>query len=143
MIDDPVQLRAWWRAQRMAAAITGSSPAIRLGAGVLLGRRCELHAMASIIVGDDCFLGPGVLVFDHNHVDVDPDRPIGHQLPLQVAPVEIDEGSWIGAGAIILAGARIGRHTRVGAGTVVVPGHYRPGSLLVGNPARARTDLAQ
>uniref|UniRef100_UPI003F494B46 acyltransferase n=1 Tax=Amycolatopsis sp. CA-293810 TaxID=3239926 RepID=UPI003F494B46 len=106
--------------------------AIRLGDGVVLGRRCELHAMDSIRLGNDVFVGPGALFFDHNHVDHDETVPIGHQLPLQVAPVEIGDGSWIGAGAIILAGARIGQHCRVGAGTVVTAGDYPPGSLIVG-----------
>ncbi|WP_158634405.1 acyltransferase [Amycolatopsis sp. WAC 01375] len=116
---------------------------IRLGDGVVLGRRCELHAMESIRLGADVFVGPGALFFDHNHVDVDPGVPIGHQLPLQAAPVEIGAGSWIGAGAIILAGARIGEHSRVGAGTVVVSGDYPPGSLIVGARPRVlpRTPL--
>ncbi|MFE5565947.1 acyltransferase [Amycolatopsis japonica] len=189
---DPVRLRTWWTAQRMAAAIIPASPeaagfaafgvatylafpqgvldgvhrialgarcvinehvtlaagfpghiadgppAIVLGDGVLLGRRCELHAMESILVGDDVYFGPDVKVFDHNHVADSPDVPIGHQLPLQVAPVEIGEGSWIGAGAMVLAGARIGRHTTVGAGAIVPRGDYPDHATLLGVPARRR-----
>jgi len=114
-------------------------PAIVLGDGVLLGRRCELHAMDSILVGDDVFFGPDVKVFDHNHLSHDPDVPIGHQLPLQVAPVEIGAGSWIGVGATILAGARIGRHSIVGAGAVVPRGDYPDHATLLGVPARSST----
>lgn len=115
---------------------TPGPPTIRLGDGVVLGRRCELHAMDSIDIGEDVFFGPNVLVIDHNHTDHDPEMPIGHQLPLQTDPVEIGAGSWIGAGAIILAGARIGRRSRVGAGTVVTSGRYPPGSLIVGSRPR-------
>lgn len=118
---------------------TPGPSSIRIGDGVVLGRRCELHAMESIVVGNDVQCGPDVKVFDHNHTSRDPDVPIGHQLPLQVASVEIGAGSWIGAGATILAGARIGRHTTVGAGAVVPRGDYPAHATLLGIPARPST----
>ena len=47
----------------------------------------------------------------------------------------IEEGAWVGAGAIILDGVEIGKNAVVGAGSVVVdsvPAH----SVAIGNPAR-------
>jgi acetyltransferase-like isoleucine patch superfamily enzyme len=51
------------------------------------------------------------------------------------APVLIEDHVWIGAHVIILPGVRIGRHSAIGAGSVVtkdVPANC----LAVGNPAR-------
>jgi maltose O-acetyltransferase len=42
---------------------------------------------------------------------------------------------WIGIGAIILKGVRIGRNARVGAGAVVTR-DVPPDATFVGNPAR-------
>ena len=49
--------------------------------------------------------------------------------------VEIGKGSWIGSGAIILPGSKIGEHVVIGANSVVtgeIPSH----SVAVGSPAR-------
>lgn len=50
-------------------------------------------------------------------------------------PIIIEDGVWIGAGAIILPGVCIGRNSIIGAGSVVTA-NIPDGSLAVGNPAR-------
>ena len=52
-----------------------------------------------------------------------------------VAPVAIEEDCWLGTGAIVLPGVRIGRGSIVGAGAVVTK-DIPPLSLAVGVPAR-------
>ncbi|MCM1225230.1 MAG: galactoside O-acetyltransferase, partial [Lachnospiraceae bacterium] len=54
---------------------------------------------------------------------------------LPCKPIVIDDGAWIGAGATILLGVRIGRHAIVGAASVVTRdvGDYE---VAVGNPAK-------
>jgi acetyltransferase-like isoleucine patch superfamily enzyme len=55
--------------------------------------------------------------------------------PLLSRPVVIEDDAWIGIGAIILKGVRIGRAARVAAGAVVT--HDVPdGATVAGNPAR-------
>jgi acetyltransferase-like isoleucine patch superfamily enzyme len=49
-------------------------------------------------------------------------------------PVVIEDEAWIGIGAIILKGVRIGRGARVGAGAVVTHA-VPPGATVEGNPA--------
>ena len=58
------------------------------------------------------------MLTDQNHGYDDPDLPIGSQFPVN-RPVSIGAGSWLGAGAIILPGASIGRNVVVAAGSVV------------------------
>jgi acetyltransferase-like isoleucine patch superfamily enzyme len=55
--------------------------------------------------------------------------------PLVSRPVVIEDDVWVGIGAIVLKGVRIGRGARVGAGAVVTA-DVPPGARVVGNPAR-------
>src|SRR6185437_8526833 len=86
----------------------------------------------SLVIGDDVFTGPYVYITDQNHGYADPDMPIGRQMPHNAA-VRIGSGSWLGAGAVILPGACIGRNVVIAAGSVVrhgprpVRGRRRPG----------------
>ena len=49
-------------------------------------------------------------------------------------PIEIADDVWIGIGAIILKGVKIGKDVRIGAGAVVT--HDVPnGARVFGNPA--------
>ena len=83
---------------------------------VFLNRNCLLYSHKSIVIGKGCILGPNVSVYDHNHLftrgDISPNR-------YNCDEVMIDEGCWIGAGAIILKGVHIGKHSVIGAGCVV------------------------
>lgn len=53
----------------------------------------------------------------------------------QVAPIDIGEGAYVGAGAIILPGVTIGTGAKIGAGAVVTK-DVPPGETWVGVPAQ-------
>ena len=112
----------------------GPSPLLRVGDRCVIGRGSHIVAHQSVTIGDDVFTGPYVYVTDQNHGYLDADVPIGRQPPVN-APVSIGAGSWLGAGAIVLPGARVGRNVVVAAGAVVrgeVPDHC----VAAGVPAR-------
>jgi len=55
--------------------------------------------------------------------------------PIVALPIIIEDDVWIGIGAIVLKGVRIGAGAKIGAGSVVT--HDVPaGATIVGNPAR-------
>jgi acetyltransferase-like isoleucine patch superfamily enzyme len=74
------------------------------------------------------------LLTDQNHGYADPAEPIGRQMPLNAA-VRIGSGCWLGAGAIILPGACLGRNVVVAAGSVV-RGTFPDRCVVAGVPAR-------
>lgn len=111
-----------------------TSPVLRIGDRCLIGRGSHLVAHQSIVIGDDVITGPNCYLTDQNHVYADVDTPIGQQWPAN-DPVHIGAGSWLGSGAVILPGTRLGRNTVVGAGSVV-RGVFPDHSVLAGIPAR-------
>jgi carbonic anhydrase/acetyltransferase-like protein (isoleucine patch superfamily) len=112
----------------------GSDPVLRIGDRCVIGRGSHIVAHASIRIGDDVWTGPYVYITDQNHGYADPDMPIGRQIPVN-RPVSIGAGSWLGAGAIVLPGTRIGRNVVVAAGSVV-RGEVPDRCVVAGVPAR-------
>jgi maltose O-acetyltransferase len=107
------------------------------GANITLGQRvffnfnCVVLDVCPVRIGDFAFIGPAVQIYTPLH-------------PLDAArrrreeygkPVEIGDDVWIGGGAIILPGVRIGSRTVIGAGSVVTK-DIPDGVLAVGNPCR-------
>lgn len=112
----------------------GPEPLLRLGDGVVLGRGSHVIASRPVVIGDNVYCGPNVYITSDNHSYDDPDEPIGRQWP-RSAPVEIGANSWLGVGAIILPGTRLGRNVAVAAGSVV-RGEVPDRVLVAGSPAR-------
>jgi acetyltransferase-like isoleucine patch superfamily enzyme len=71
----------------------------------------------------------------NDSVAISPDSHLAQRAPLVTAPVVIEDGAWIGIGAVVLKGVRIGAGARVEAGAVVTR-DVPPGATVVGNPAR-------
>lgn len=112
----------------------GPDPIVRIGHRVILGRGSHVVGHRSIEIGNDVYTGPYVYVTDQNHVYDDPDVPIGRQWPVE-SPVRIGDGSWLGAGVIILPGTQLGRNVVVAGGSVV-RGDFPDHCVIAGAPAR-------
>ena len=111
-----------------------TDPVVIIGDRCLIGRGSAIVGHYRIDIGDDVFTGMNVYITDQNHGYEDPDTPIGIQDP-QDDPVVIGNGSWIGSGAVVLPGARIGRHCVVAANSVV-RGTFPSHSVIAGVPAK-------
>jgi acetyltransferase-like isoleucine patch superfamily enzyme len=110
-----------------------TDPVVRIGDRCSIGRGSCIVGHRRIVIGDDVTTGPNVYVTDQNHTYADVDVPIGRQWPSD-DPVEIGSGCWIGTGAVILPGTRIGDHVVVGAGSVV-RGDVPSRCVIAGAPA--------
>lgn len=87
----------------------------------------KIYCYDEISIGDDATISENVVIMDsdvHNICGTN-----------KTAPIEIGNHVWIGIGAIILKGVRIGDNAVIAAGSVVT--HDVPSNTVVaGNPAK-------
>lgn len=106
---------------------------IRVGSGCVIGPYCVLYGAGGIDLEDHVHLGPGVKLMTQAGVD---DVHRHSQRPtFQFHPIRIGAGSWIGTGAAIIGGSRIGRGVSVAPNSVVL-GDVPDRAVVAGNPAR-------
>jgi len=107
------------------------------GLPMLPSQRCWLHRLRGVSVGKDVFIGAGGLIDDacpEKVVIEDKATVLARTIILahafypnhfqnvmknKVAETRICEGAYVGVGAIILPGVKIGKYSIVGAGSVV------------------------
>jgi acetyltransferase-like isoleucine patch superfamily enzyme len=68
-------------------------------------------------------------------IAIAPEGDLSRRPPVETRPVVIEDGVWIGIGAIILKGVNIGAGARIEAGTVVTR-DVPAGAVVAGNPAQ-------
>lgn len=133
---------------------------LQLKAFLVFGKRVYAHGnfkvgnRKNVTIGKDCSINKDVYILGHCKVQ------IGNRVTLSVRSMLIDsglnlhakkrthisgfitieDGVWIGAGAIILPGVVIGRDSVVGAGSVVTKS-VPPLCVVAGNPARIIKEL--
>jgi acetyltransferase-like isoleucine patch superfamily enzyme len=125
-----------------------------LGWNVRIASSARFQLQGPLRVGADTWIGHDVLVVGGDapvHIgancDIAPRVTLAtgtHQVEPQAAhvagkgysvPITIEDGCWIGAGALILGGTVIRSHSIVAAGAVV-RGEFPPRVLIGGVPAR-------
>ena len=111
-----------------------TNPVVKIGDRCLIGRGSGIVGHLSIDIGDDVWTGHHVYITDQNHGYEKVDIPISQQTQVE-RPVSIGDGSWLGAGVVVLPGATIGKHVAVGANSVVT-GSLPDYCVAVGAPAR-------
>jgi acetyltransferase-like isoleucine patch superfamily enzyme len=109
--------------------------ALRFGDRCSIGRNSFFVSRVGIDIGDDITMAPNVYITDHNHRFDDVTLPIKQQW-MSEEPVVVGAGSWLGTGAVILPGARIGRNTVVAAGSVVRGDEYPDFCVIAGVPGK-------
>jgi acetyltransferase-like isoleucine patch superfamily enzyme len=106
----------------------GRAANLRIGKGTYLNRDSVVVCQERIDIGRECRISYRVIIMDTDEHDVPGS-------PRCTGSVTIEDGVWIGAGAIILKGVRIGAGAIVGAGSVVTR-DVAPRTVVGGNPAR-------
>jgi len=114
---------------------SGKSGYIRLGHNCEIGPYCVLWGAGGIEMGDNVHIGSHVNITAHEALHIEPDIS-DPMLPLafKFAPVVIEDHVIICSGTSIIPGVRIGHHSMIGAGAVVID-DIPPCSLAVGVPA--------
>ena len=107
---------------------------MRIGDGTWIGQDCFLHSAGGLTVGRAVGIGPKVIILTSEHEAGDVRLPVLHT-PIAFAPVTLEDGCDIGAGAMILPGVTVGRGAIVGAGAVVTA-DVEPLTVAAGVPAR-------
>jgi acetyltransferase-like isoleucine patch superfamily enzyme len=108
---------------------------IRIGNNVHIGSHNIIGPRKSIVLEDNVLIGPHVMIGDHSHRYENVDVPIKMQEATEGRPIRIEQDSWIGANVFILPNVTVGRHSIIGANSVVNR-NIPPYSVVVGAPAR-------
>ncbi len=98
---------------------------------------CTLLDTNKIIIGDNVMFGPNVQIYTAGHPLIAKERI----KELEFAnPIIIGDNVWIGGGAIVCPGVKIGKNTTIGAGSVVTK-NIPENVLAFGNPCKVIRDL--
>ena len=99
---------------------------IRFSGRVMFSPGCVIGALSTVSFGNEVRLSQGVHI-ETASLDLNGGLPYKHI----AKPITIEDGVWIGAHSIILAGVSIGKNSVIGAG-VVVSKSIPENSIVVG-----------
>ena len=107
---------------------------VEIGAKTVMGQECTISAYQRVRIGEQCVIADRAMFIDFDHGVVEVERPIRLQ-GIYKRDVEVGSNVWIGYGACILRGVRVGDNSIVGTNSVVtkdVPAN----AVVAGIPAR-------
>ncbi len=110
---------------------------IELGERVFFNFNCVVLDVCRVRIGSFSLFGPAVQIYTPMH-------PFDAELRRREEygkPVDIGSDVWVGGGAIILPGVRIGSRSVVGAGSVVTR-DVPDGVFAAGNPCRVVREIS-
>lgn len=111
-----------------------------IGEGTWIGAFTLIDGLGGLRIGKGCNVSSGAQILSHSTVR----RCVTERRHPAVdkKPTEIGDFVFIGANAVVQMGARVGHHSVIGAGAVVLEdADIPPYSLVVGVPARVVRDL--
>ena len=111
---------------------------IELGERVFFNFNCVVLDVCSVRIGDYTMFGPGVQILTPVH----PMNAAERRFKEYGKPIEIGADVWVGGGALILPGVRIGSRTVIGAGSVVTR-DVPDGVFAAGNPCRVIREITE
>ena len=141
IIDDMVEIgngtKIWHFSHICSGAIIGKNCSIGqnvyIGNGVILGDNCKVQNNVSIYsgveAGDYVFFGPSCVLTN----DINPRGKYSKNG--NYIKTKIETGVTLGANCTIVCGNKLGKHSLIGAGTVICK-DVEPYSIMVGNPGK-------
>jgi acetyltransferase-like isoleucine patch superfamily enzyme len=107
---------------------------VEIGEKTVMGQECTISAYQRVRIGEQCVVADRAMFIDFDHGVVEVERPIRVQ-GIYKRDIEVGSNVWIGYGACILRGVRVGDNSIVGTNAVVtkdVPAN----AVVAGVPAR-------
>ena len=105
-----------------------------IGAKTVIGQECTISAYKRVRIGEQCVIADRAMFIDFDHGVVEVERPIRVQ-GIYKRDVEVGSNVWIGYGACVLRGVRVGDNSILGTSAVVT--RDVPANAVVGGvPAR-------
>jgi acetyltransferase-like isoleucine patch superfamily enzyme len=89
-----------------------------IGQKTVLGQECTISAYKRVRIGEQCVIADRAMFIDFDHGVVEVERPIRQQ-GIYMRPVEVGSNVWIGYGACVLRGTRVGDNSVIGTNSVV------------------------
>lgn len=80
--------------------------------------RATMSCLGKISIGDNCILGEGMKIFDHNHQYTTNPFSVA-KTDFNIGAVKMGNNVWTGANVIILKDVTIGNNVIIGAGCVI------------------------
>ena len=111
---------------------------IELGERVFFNFNCIVLDVCRVRIGEYTLFGPAVQIYTPMH-------PFNAELRRREEfgkPIDIGSDVWVGGGAIILPGVRIGSRAVIGAGSVVTR-DVPDGVFAAGNPCRVIREIQE
>jgi putative colanic acid biosynthesis acetyltransferase WcaF len=101
---------------------------LTIGDHCWIGQRAWLDNIDQLTLGNNVVISQGAMIIQgsHNYKKVD--------YPTMSGPVVLEDGSWVGAGAMVMLGVRVGSHAVLSAGSVATK-DLEPYMIHQGNPA--------
>ncbi|MFP6664583.1 MAG: serine O-acetyltransferase [Deltaproteobacteria bacterium] len=120
---------------RFLAGVARFITGVEIHPGATIGRRCFIDHGMGVVIGETAILGNDVLLYQGVSLG-------GTTLKKGKRHPTIEDYVVLGLGATVLGPVTVGRHSRVGAGSVVVSS-VPPHSTVVGVPGRIVSEAGE
>lgn len=117
----------------------GGTKGLTIGPGTFLNYGCFFDLGAATTLGSNVAVGYEVMFITCSHEEGTAERRSGIAT---TAPIQVGDGAWIGARAVIMPGVTIGEGCIIASGSVV-RSDCKPHSVYAGVPARFKRELPE
>jgi acetyltransferase-like isoleucine patch superfamily enzyme len=107
---------------------------VSIGAKTVMGQDCTISAFQRVSIGRECILADRVMLIDFDHGVTEVDRPIRLQ-GIYKRDVHVGHNVWIGYGACVLRGVKVGDNSVIGTSAVLTK-EVPENAVVAGVPAR-------